>query len=138
MEQLTGVTHVDQVLSYIEPQFPGYRRTLAALRSYTVMAETDNGRSLPMPKKPLRPGATYVGLPQLVERLIRFGDLSPTACLQCTGNLYEGAIVDAVKRFQLRHGLEPNGVLSASTVAELNTSVWKRVAQLRLTLERYR
>jgi murein L,D-transpeptidase YcbB/YkuD len=116
LEQLTRVTHVDQLLSSIEPQFPGYRRTLAALRFYTAIAENDAGPLLPTPKKPLASGGTYGGLPQLVERLIRFGDLSPKAGWDCTGNQYEGALVDAVKRFQLRHGLEPNGVLGASTV----------------------
>ena len=55
-----------------------------------------------------------------------------------TENVYEGALVDAVKRFQTRHGLEPDGRIGKSTLAQLNTPLWRRVRQLQFTLERYR
>jgi murein L,D-transpeptidase YcbB/YkuD len=46
--------------------------------------------------------------------------------------------VDAVKRFQKRHGLTSNGYLTVDTVEQLNVPLRSRVEQLRLTLERYR
>ena len=52
--------------------------------------------------------------------------------------LYQGALVAAVKRFQQRHGLEPNGLIDVQTVKDLNTPLSRRVAQLQLTLERLR
>ena len=138
LDQLPHATGINDLLNSVEPRFPGYQRTLTALRLYTDIAQTEDGGSLPSPQKPVASGGSYAEVPQLVQRLIRFGDLPPKAASECAGNLYQGPLVDAVKRFQLRHGLEPSGLLSASTIEELNVSAWKRVAQLQLTLERYR
>jgi L,D-transpeptidase YcbB len=43
-----------------------------------------------------------------------------------------------VKRFQRRHGLEPDGVVTPLLDAELNVPIAKRIAQIRLNLERWR
>jgi murein L,D-transpeptidase YcbB/YkuD len=46
--------------------------------------------------------------------------------------------VDAVKRYQRRHGLEEDGRLGAGTIKQLNVPLADRVRQLQLTLERWR
>jgi murein L,D-transpeptidase YcbB/YkuD len=46
--------------------------------------------------------------------------------------------VTAVRRFQARHGLEPDGRLGKGTIAQLNTPLSDRVRQLELALERWR
>jgi murein L,D-transpeptidase YcbB/YkuD len=46
--------------------------------------------------------------------------------------------VDAVKRFQTRHGLDADGRLGAGTIKQLNVPLQDRVLQLQLTLERWR
>jgi murein L,D-transpeptidase YcbB/YkuD len=51
---------------------------------------------------------------------------------------YDGALVDGVKRFQVRHGLTPDGKLGATTIRELNTPLNARVRQLDFALERWR
>jgi len=43
-----------------------------------------------------------------------------------------------VKRFQGRHGLDPDGRIGNATVAALNVPLSRRVRQLQLTLERWR
>ena len=48
------------------------------------------------------------------------------------------SLVDAVKRFQVRHGLDPDGRLGTGTLTELNTPLTDRIRQLQLTLERWR
>ena len=136
--RLTGATDVSKLLSTIEPPYPGYQRTLTALRLYRAIAEEDDGQLLPGVDKPVNPGAEYEGVARLVQLLRRLGDLSVDAALAHTRNVYEGALVDAVKRFQVRHGLKPDGRIGKSTLAELNTPLWQRVRQLQLTLERYR
>ena len=47
-------------------------------------------------------------------------------------------LVTAVKRYQRRHGLEPNGLIDGRNCKDLNTPFSHRVAQLQLTLERLR
>jgi murein L,D-transpeptidase YcbB/YkuD len=51
---------------------------------------------------------------------------------------FDEAVERAVKMFQQRHGLAPDGVVSAATRAELNVPVERRVEQLELNLERWR
>jgi murein L,D-transpeptidase YcbB/YkuD len=43
-----------------------------------------------------------------------------------------------VKEFQIRHGLDPDGVLGRLTFEELNTPLSERVEEIKLTLERWR
>ena len=48
----------------------------------------------------------------------------------------KGAVIDGVKRFQLRHGLEPDAVLGRGTQAALGVPLAWRVRQIELALER--
>ena len=53
-------------------------------------------------------------------------------------NHYDPTLVEAVKRFQARHGLEPDGVIGAQTLLAFNTSPARRAEQIRANLERLR
>jgi murein L,D-transpeptidase YcbB/YkuD len=46
--------------------------------------------------------------------------------------------VDAVKRFQRRHGLDADGVIGAGTIAAVNVTIAHRVRQIELAMERMR
>jgi murein L,D-transpeptidase YcbB/YkuD len=52
--------------------------------------------------------------------------------------LFDGALEAAVKSFQRRHGLEPDGVIGAGTASALGVSAGERLAQIRANLERWR
>jgi murein L,D-transpeptidase YcbB/YkuD len=124
------------ILNTIEPPYDDYRRLQAALVRYrAVMADSANEPPLPEVKK-VAPGETWSGVPQLAEMLRRVGDLPKEAVVD--GTTYSGAIVDAMKRFQIRHGLEPDGVLAAKTLAQLNVPASRRVKQIQWALERWR
>jgi L,D-transpeptidase YcbB len=124
-------------LAEIEPPFAGYKRTLAALDRYEELAKQDEGGTLPASSKSIDRGSHYAGVPQIEKRLQLTGDLPKDATL-AKGDLYDGALVEAVKRFQARHGLAADGRIGAQTLKELNVPLNKRVEQLRLTLERWR
>ena len=51
---------------------------------------------------------------------------------------YSGPIVEAVKRFQVRHGLEADGVIGAGTIRAINVPLVDRVRQIELAMERMR
>ena len=53
-------------------------------------------------------------------------------------SLYDAALVDAVIRFQGRHGLDADGVVGKRTLEALNVSVEQRIDQIRVNLERAR
>jgi murein L,D-transpeptidase YcbB/YkuD len=51
---------------------------------------------------------------------------------------YGPDLQEAVKRFQRRHRLEPDAVVGASAIAQMNVPVQERVRQLEQNLERWR
>lgn len=119
----------------LEPPFPGYQRTQAVLRCYLALAREDDGELLLPAKKPVEPGESYPAIRRLAALLSELGDLLPGATVPDT---YRGPLVNAVQRFQIRHGLLADGRIGKSTLAQLNTPLSKRVQQLQLTLERWR
>ena len=115
-----------------------YERTSRALNEYRVLAAEDDGAPLQAAaQEPVEPGDHYADIPRLVRLLSRIGDLSAEDVPE-DSELYEGELVEAVKRFQSRHGLEPTGRIDKTTLAQLNTPLRVRVRQLELALERLR
>ncbi len=129
---------VKEALQEVEPPFPGYRRTIGALQKYLQLAKEEVPDPLPAVKKPIDPGQNYENLGKLAARLKFLGDLPATTNLPPDSQAYQGDIVEAVKRFQKRHGLETDGRLGQQTIDELNRPLSFRVRQLQLSLERWR
>jgi len=113
-----------------------YRRTLNALEHYRALASEDDSGILPATKKPVEQGDHYAGVPRLIRLLTLVGDL-PAGASRADSGVYDATLVAAVKRFQIRHGLEPDGRLGKGTLAQLNTPLSFRVRQLELALERW-
>lgn len=128
--------NLSSMLTQIEPPFRGYRNTLAALARYQELALREGSQMPARPRFPLRPGQKYSDSGNLTARLVLLGDLASTAEVQ--SGIYDGALVDAVKKLQSRHGLASAGILDAPTWRSLTTPLSKRVEQLELTLERWR
>ncbi|MEB2399295.1 MAG: L,D-transpeptidase family protein [Alcaligenaceae bacterium] len=126
-----------EALDGAEPRVPMYAAIRSAMNAYRAMGDHPAWRTPlpPLPARSLKPGERYGGLPVLAARLAALGDL-PVAVVP--GDLYEGMLVEGLRRFQARHGLEPDGVLGAGTLAQLNVSPAQRVEQMALTLERLR
>ena len=120
-QNLVRASDIDTAIEVVEPPFPSYGRTLNALRTYQELARRDDGELLPVPRKAIRPGDSYAGVPRLTTLLLLLGDLTEEEKGGVLPAQYQGALVAAVKRFQQRHGLEPNGLIDVQTVKDLNT-----------------
>jgi len=136
--QVLPARNVSAVIETVERPHAGYRRAEAALAQYLELAAQGDGDPVPMPAKTVRPGDTYAGMPQLIRRLHLLGDLASIDSSSESATVYQGQAVDAVKHFQARHGLEPDGLLGKGTIKEINTPLSQRVQQLQFALERYR
>jgi murein L,D-transpeptidase YcbB/YkuD len=68
----------------------------------------------------------------LRKRLIMSGDLAADKA----SGAYDEVLAEAVKRFQVRHGLAATGTITPRTLAALNVPVQKRIKQLEASLER--
>jgi L,D-transpeptidase YcbB len=137
-DHVVEASDVVGVLAQVEPPYPGYRRTMQALHTYLELAKGYDGNQLPATQKTIAPGDSYAGAPQLVRLLRLLGDLPADASVSDDGAVYQGSLVDAVKNFQRRLGREPDGRITAQTLADLNVPLSSRVRQMQLTLERWR
>lgn len=108
-----------------------------ALTRYRALAADASLPAIVSPGRTVRPGDSWEMVPRLRVHLIAFGDLSATAELE-SRDLYRGAIVDGIRRFQLRHGLPDDGIVGPATLAALQTPLALRVAQIERALERMR
>jgi L,D-transpeptidase YcbB len=136
-EKLINGADMRAELDQVEPPFAGYKRTERALQQYMELSRQDDGEQLPIPAKPVEPGGAYDAILRLTRLLRLLGDLPDSTPPENT-NLYAGPVVAAVKRFQERHGLSPDGRLGTQTLKQLNLPLSFRIEQLRLTLERWR
>jgi murein L,D-transpeptidase YcbB/YkuD len=124
----------DQVLDSIRPVHPQYAALREALRRTAGLASAEGE----VPRLParvrLRPGARSAQVRTLRARLAFWGDLEQPG----SGDVFDRAVVDALKRFQARHGLSADGSIGPEVVAALNTPVADRLRQILLNLERWR
>jgi murein L,D-transpeptidase YcbB/YkuD len=137
-ERVVDSSDVHAALATLEPPFAAYRRTLEALETYRRLALEDDGARLSISPRQIEPGDPYADAPRLAQVLRRVGDLPPDADRPANEQVYAGALVEAVTRFQRRHGLEPDGRIGSRTLRALNTPLSQRVTQLELMLERWR
>jgi len=117
----------------VSPQSRAYSRLRTALSRLRSLAAVEERFRLP--EETLRPGDEHAGVATLRRRLVFLEDLEPG---HDGGNVFGEALVDAVKRFQSRHGLETDGVVGKNTRAALEVPLSERVEQIELNLERWR
>ena len=127
-----------QAAADLRPRLRQYGMVREALARYRALAADTSSGPLPSiaPARSLKTGDAYAGAGALQLRLAALGDLAVDA--EPPGDRYAAALVDGVKRFQARHGLEADGALGSTTLAALNVPLAQRVQQLELALERLR
>ena len=137
-DYLVNGSDLKSQLATIEPPITSYREMKKALLTYQRLDKEDDGKKLPDPHGIVFTGMLYDGVPRLARLLRLLGDLPGSAVVSEDSRLYAGALVEAVERFQERHGLRPVGYLDLKTIEQLNTPMSYRVEQIKLALERCR
>lgn len=107
------------------PESPEQARIKAALATLKHWPKLAEGPKLQL-------GDSGPRVEALRQRLRASGDLQGAAA----GAVFDPALKTALEHFQARHGLPPDGVLGAGTLAALNVPARERAASLKRNLER--
>jgi L,D-transpeptidase YcbB len=122
------------MLPRLGPVQPFYAELKAALATYHVLA--DRGGWPGVPDGPvLKPGMQSPRIVALRRRLLVTGELQQQGEQP---QVFDQALSTAVKSFQTRHYLEPDGIVGKTMIAALNVPVEERINQMRVNLERAR
>ncbi|HEV8375126.1 MAG TPA: L,D-transpeptidase family protein [Candidatus Polarisedimenticolia bacterium] len=130
---------LEQLLQRLPPPHPGYSRLQQGLKELRSIEDSGGWPTIPGGPK-LQKGSRGTRVALLSQRLSgRAVGKSPTTGGPAAADaVFDGALAEEVRRFQSLHGIEPDGIVSESTLAELNVPVGRRIRQVELNLERWR
>jgi len=126
---------IRETLESFLPKDVEYVRLREAFATYKKLSK--EGGWLKVPEGPtLRKGDRSERIGALRKRLVLAADLDSHELDE--GDYFDEKLEGAVKRFQLRHGLAPDGIVGKETLADLNVSVEQRLKQAMINMERRR
>jgi murein L,D-transpeptidase YcbB/YkuD len=125
-------------LAGLPPSDPQYAALKAALVQYRGLTEWLSVQ--PPEAKTIEPGQRTTIVPALAQRLAAEGDLAAgdAEATASDGRALDGPVLAALKHFQQRHGLTPDGRLGKQSFVSLNVSLADRIGQIVANLERRR
>ncbi len=131
----TGIDSNQLQITLDNLQKPEYRNLRKALIQYKIIQANGGWPYIPSGSK-IESGYRNERVKLLRQRLIISGDLGKDS--PDNSNLYDDNLVNAVKNFQRRHGLDNDGIVGPSTLEALNVPVDQRIDQIKINMERYR
>ena len=133
LEGMAAASDPVEYLAALEPTHPHYTDLMAEKRRLeALIADGGWGEVIP-PGRTLRPGQSS---PRVVAMRARLGAMDGKD--YGDDPAYDEALVAVVKDFQLRHGLNDDGVAGPKTLEALNASAEDRLWQVLVNLERQR
>ena len=135
LENALASNQVEKSLHSLVPNTPQYRQLRDSLALYRKIAEAGGWPTIPTRVR-FKPGEKSEHVTVLATRLRATGDYQ--SAVAAGPMALSSELTDAVKRFQIRHGLEPDGKPGPSVIAAMNVPVETRIDQIRLNLERWR
>ena len=126
---------ITQLLKELPPQHSGYQLLKKEFRRFREL-EQQGGWQRFKSGPTLEPGMHHRQVKQLRQRLEITGDLLEYSLRDI--DIFDQTLAEAVKRYQLRHGLLADGRVGGQTRRSLNITVDARVRQIRINMERWR
>ena len=135
LEKALEQHRIAESLKELTPAHLQYTGLRDALTKYREIAQRGGWPTVPADLK-VKPGQSHPNVALLAKRLAASGDYA--GAIDEQNPVYGPELQEAVKRFQRRHGLEPDAVVGRSMVAQMNVPADARVSQIALNLERWR
>ncbi len=128
---------LDRTLDELAPGSQGYLTAMIEAQRLRRQIAAGGWQEI-APGETLRHGDHSPRVAQIRARLTDQGDFLPAEAPATDETLFDDALVQAVVRFQRRHGLSPDGVVGPRTLAALNRSPEDRLRCVLVNLERWR
>lgn len=110
----------------------GFWPLLRAMSMYKQIEEWGGWKPVPDGEK-IVPGDRDKRIPLIRQRLVATGDLPVS---DGDPHVYDARLEKAVKRFQTRHGLTPDGIVGHRSIKAMNVPVSHRIKQIAINIER--
>jgi murein L,D-transpeptidase YcbB/YkuD len=135
-----------------EPVYRQYGLLRGMLKRYSGIAREHTWAPLKGDKKAYRPGDSARIIGDIRQRLRVLGDLAPAPApapapagpaaaangLPTASAIFDATLENAVKHFQNRFGIKPDGIIGPEMIRELNVPIQKRIQQIGVNMERCR
>jgi len=133
IEKPVVIEHHENKISIKQSNQDHYSKLLAAIENFRSV--NDNFEPIKLPKKSLAIGDVSEEISKTRKRLYQLGDYNTP---DFDNTIFDESLALAINSFQLRHGLQADGILGRRTVREINKSMTVRANQLAINLERAR
>jgi len=136
LKDLAQTDSIDRFFDAWQPPSQRYAALRSVLAKYRALAAKGGWRTVPLGES-IRPGMTDPRIPAIRARLsITDGASNEVGATQT--QLYGNELVEAVKRFQARQGLDADGVIGSTTIVAMNVPIQERINSIILAMERLR
>ena len=135
LQQIIDSGEIGAAIEREKPDHEMYLRLKAELAKQRALEERGGWAAIPAGPK-LEPGKRDARVPALRARLLASGELAEAG--GGDPEFLDPALEAALRGFQARSGIDPDGVVGPGTLAELNVPIAQRIEQIRLNLERGR
>ncbi len=136
LESLAAAPSVEAFFASWQPNAPEYAALKKTLAEYRTIAASGGWPSVPLGDT-IKPGMSDERVPALRARLAVTDGAMPKPA-DGFEQRYDEALVDAVKAFQARHGLDVDGAVGPATIVAINTPVEARIEEIAAAMERWR
>ena len=136
LKDLAQTDSIDRFFDAWQPPGQRYAALRAVLAKYRALAAKGGWNTVPLGES-IKPGTSDPRIPAIRARL-SLTDVASGEVGTAEGQLYGNALVEVVKRFQARQGLEGDGVIGSTTIVAMNVPVQERIKSIILAMERLR
>jgi len=135
LKAVSEATTLDDFFESWQPS-NGYYASLGGALAQHREFEAEGGWD-PVPLGPaLKPGMTDPRVADIRERLAVTDTADPAG--PNGPDTYDPDLVEAVERFQARHGLDVDGIVGPAVLVAMNVPVGERIQEIELAMERWR
>ncbi|MDT0691056.1 L,D-transpeptidase family protein [Salegentibacter sp. F188] len=135
LEKAINEEDIEATLNSIKPDHPVYHGLKKSLAEYDKLRTQEKNITTIASGETIKPNENDPRIPSIVQRLEELG--FPVEADSIT-NSYTPEIQKAIKDYQLRYGIEVDGVIGAGTISNLNKNSEERHHQVLANMERWR